>query len=128
MGVTQVPLKMPMEFIVQCTPLSILSAVAFYFILHWNPFIFFLCNLLAWTISDYVLIYVIKGSKIKCPVGTFFLACLCRDFITCTQVMWAFFKPSVIRWTRASYRIGWDGKIKEVIPHTTAVLSADNKI
>jgi hypothetical protein len=127
MGVAMVPLAVPFEALLQCTSLGAISGLAFYFLLGWNPFIFFGCNFAAWIASDYILIYVVNGSRMDCPLWEFLLAALYREFNSYRQVFMAACQP-VIRWRTGYYRLRWGGKIKEVMPLTPAANTANTTL
>ncbi|CAG0886319.1 unnamed protein product [Darwinula stevensoni] len=99
------------EPLLECLVNGLLGAWAARELFGWDPIPFYILHVLTWFISDLIVMIVVNGVM---PMNVFqFLVCwIFRECSMMYPYLYAVFVPT-IRWRAVTYRLGWDGRVKE---------------
>ncbi|XP_053405294.1 ceramide glucosyltransferase-like isoform X2 [Mercenaria mercenaria] len=98
-----------LEPLTECIPIGMYAAWSLYHFLGINPYIFFSVHIVAWLVSDYLLLRMVQhGNPPFSKLQYLFAWCL-REFLA----VWVFFEalisPRTITWGKRTYKLSLGG-------------------
>lgn len=109
----------------ECMLLGVISALSVNYMWALNAYAIFLAHVLFWIISDYNLLYTIRGGPPTMGVCEFLSAWLLRECTALLVFLEALFDPKV-RWRSRVFRLKWGGYAEEIFPPEIAMYK-DNR-
>lgn len=113
--IAMIPTTCLLEPLSECMPLGAGAAWAAGQLLGAEPLAFFLCHVLVWFLSDWLMLRSVQNgsppfTKVQFLVGWVWSEC-CAPFL----LAWALVSPE-IAWRTRSYRLDWGGRAHELNP------------
>ncbi|XP_063707336.1 ceramide glucosyltransferase isoform X2 [Culicoides brevitarsis] len=122
--VAMVPTLILLEPMAECLVLGAFAAWSVSFLFRWDSLVFYLCHILLWFLSDWILLSIVQNGTLPFNKFDFVVGWLFRELSGPYLLFLALWNPE-ITWRTRIYKLAWGGKAYEC--STTADLPYENK-
>lgn len=109
-----------LEPIADCFLLGLCASWAVNFFFGWNSLVFFLIHVLAWFLSDYMLLKTCQAGKLPFTKYEYIIAWLYRESICFYLFVKAASNPNV-KWREGKYKLKWGSRAEKIEDNKTTV-------
>ncbi|XP_053968005.1 ceramide glucosyltransferase-B-like [Anastrepha ludens] len=106
--VAMVPTTILLEPLSECMVLGALASWSASLLFNWDPLVFYLVHILAWFLSDWILLSIVQNGSLTFHKFEFVIGWLFREISGPYLFLHALWNPA-IRWRRRIYKLQWGG-------------------
>ncbi|XP_054745404.1 ceramide glucosyltransferase-like isoform X2 [Anastrepha obliqua] len=106
--VAMVPKTILLEPLSECMVLGALASWSASLLFNWDPLVFYLVHILAWFLSDWILLSIVQNGSLTFHKFEFVISWLFREISGPYLFLHALWNPA-IRWRRRTYKLQWGG-------------------
>lgn len=110
----------------ECFVLGLYTSWTVNILFGWNSLVFFMIHVLAWFLSDYMMLKIVQNGKLPFTKFEYVLAWFYRETICLYLFIKAATNPTV-KWRDGKYRLKWGGLAEEIIEKKSTELKAPIK-
>lgn len=110
--IAMVPLTLLFEPLSECLVLGAATSWAVYFILNWDPILFYLVHILVWFFCDWILLSLVQNGTLPFNKFDFVISWVFREACSPYLFIKALLNPR-IKWRTRTYKLKWGGIAEE---------------
>ena len=111
--VAMLPTTIILEPLAECMVLGMLASAAAHILFMADPLVFYLIHILAWLLSDWILLTIVQNGSPPFSKFEFVIGWLFREFSGPYLFCNALWNPA-IRWRTRVYKLAWGGEAYEL--------------